>query len=128
MTFASLDIIKPILDAIDEEGFINPSEIQKWSVTNYSKWTWPLASAQTGTGKTAAFALPIIQALHLSKEENTRGPLKALILAPTRELAEQIKSSFKIFASKTNIKVGAIYGGASQKPKKGCLIRVLMFL
>lgn len=121
MTFASLDIIKPILDAIDEEGFINPSEIQKEALPIILSGRDLLASAQTGTGKTAAFALPIIQALHLSKEENTRGPLKALILAPTRELAEQIKSSFKIFASKTNIKVGAIYGGASQKAQEGML-------
>lgn len=122
MTFENLDIIKPILDAILEEGYITPSEIQQEALPLILEGRDLLASAQTGTGKTAAFALPIIQSLYLNKEDqNKRGPIKALVLAPTRELAEQIKASFKIYASKINVKVGAIYGGASQKAQEGML-------
>ena len=80
-----------------------------------------LASAQTGTGKTAAFAIPIIQNIIKDKENDTdpgKRILRALILAPTRELAEQIKQSFKTYAGTLNIKVGAIYGGASQRAQE----------
>ena len=116
MTFQQLDIIAPILAAIDQQGYENPSPIQTEALPIILEGHDLLASAQTGTGKTAAFAIPIIQLLANSKSEKEESrKIKALVLSPTRELAEQIKESFKTYAGKLNIKTGAIYGGASQR-------------
>ena len=116
MTFQQLDIIAPILAAIDQQGYENPSPIQTEALPIILEGHDLLASAQTGTGKTAAFAIPIIQLLANSKGEKEESrKIKALVLSPTRELAEQIKESFKTYAGKLNIKTGAIYGGASQR-------------
>lgn len=123
MTFKNLEIIQPILDAIKSEGYETPSPIQVEALPILLSGRDLLASAQTGTGKTAAFAIPIIQSIYQNKNDEDKRLLKALVLAPTRELAEQIKTSFKTYSGKLNIKVGAIYGGASQKAQEGMLSR-----
>ena len=114
MTFQNLEIIRPILDAISLEGYENPSPIQVEAMPIIFSGRDLLASAQTGTGKTAAFAIPIVQSLHLNKIPDTPRIIKALVLAPTRELAEQIKVSFRTYIGQLNLKVGAVYGGVAQ--------------
>ncbi len=121
MTFKELKIIEPILAAIESEGYVTPSPIQIEAIPLLLAGHDLLASAQTGTGKTAAFAIPIIQSIVKDKENDEEGKnrtLRALILAPTRELAEQIKQSLKTYAGNLNIKTGAIYGGASQRAQE----------
>ena len=116
MTFDQLNIITPILKALAFEGYVTPSPIQEQAIPVLLEGKDILASAQTGTGKTAAFAIPIIQALY--NQEHKQGQKKviqALILAPTRELAEQIKESFRNYSKDLNIKTEVIYGGVSQK-------------
>ena len=80
-----------------------------------------LASAQTGTGKTAAFAIPIIQGLYKETLEYDRKKIQALVLAPTRELAEQIKDSFRSYSRQMGLKTEVIYGGVSQRPQETAL-------
>lgn len=126
MTFKDLQIIDPILRAIENEGYETPSPIQAEAIPLLLEGHDLMASAQTGTGKTAAFAIPIIQHVVKAKESDAdleKRTIRALILAPTRELAEQIKQSFRTYSGKLNIKVGAIYGGASQRAQEGMLNR-----
>jgi ATP-dependent RNA helicase RhlE len=99
MTFKELNIIEPILKALEDEGYDNPTPIQTQSIPLLLSGKDILGSAQTGTGKTAAFAVPILQNIYLKQRQNpSQNPenrtLKALILAPTRELAAQIGDSF----------------------------------
>ena len=91
MTFEQLDLISPILKALQEEGYTSPTPIQEQSIPIVLKGKDLLGCAQTGTGKTAAFSIPILQKLY--KSEKNRG-IKALVLTPTRELAIQIEESF----------------------------------
>ncbi|HEY8445279.1 MAG TPA: DEAD/DEAH box helicase [Bacilli bacterium] len=107
MSFEQLQIIKPIYQAITEAGYQEPTPIQEQAIPILLQGQDILASAQTGTGKTAAFAIPIIQML-----PNSRG-IKALILAPTRELAVQIYESFRIYTKYLNINTAVVYGGVS---------------
>ncbi|MFA7423043.1 MAG: DEAD/DEAH box helicase, partial [Acholeplasmataceae bacterium] len=91
MKFEALNIIEPILKAIAHEGYTEPSPIQEQAIPVLLDGKDILASAQTGTGKTAAFAVPIIQGLYnQDREPGQKKHIQALILAPTRELAEQI--------------------------------------
>ena len=92
MTFAQLDLIDPILKAVTEEGYTTPTPIQQQSIPIVLQHKDLLGCAQTGTGKTAAFAIPILQILSKEKETGVR-KIKALILTPTRELAIQIDES-----------------------------------
>lgn len=115
MLFSSLPLIQPILKAVDKKGYTTPSPIQEAAIPVIVEGKNVLGRAETGTGKTAAFSLPIIQTL--SKLGNKRHP-SALVLAPTRELVEQIKDSFLSYGSFTNLKVLAVYGGVSDRPQK----------
>lgn len=115
MLFSSLPLIQPILKAVDKKGYTTPSPIQEAAIPVIVEGKNVLGRAETGTGKTAAFSLPIIQTL--SKLGNKRHP-SALVLAPTRELVEQIKDAFKSYGSFTNLKVLAVYGGVSDRPQK----------
>jgi len=115
MLFSSLPLIQPILKAVDKKGYTTPSPIQEAAIPVIVEGKNVLGRAETGTGKTAAFSLPIIQTL--SKLGNKRHP-SALVLAPTRELVEQIKDSFISYGSFTNLKVLAVYGGVSDRPQK----------
>ena len=115
MTFEKLDLIEPILNALNNEGYINPTPIQEKSIPIVLRGLDLLACAQTGTGKTAAFAIPILQKLYEQKSEN-KGPrkIKALIVTPTRELAIQINESFGNYGKGTNLRSAVIFGGVPQ--------------
>jgi len=115
MRFEDLGIISPILKALKDKNYIEPTSIQEKAIPLIIKRNDILGSAQTGTGKTAAFAIPIIQLIH-NLEENTGGKpkLRALIVTPTRELAIQIDENIKAYSKYTNIKHTVIFGGVKQ--------------
>ena len=115
MTFNDLGLSKNILKAITEKGYTKPSVIQKKAIPLVLKGKDLLASAQTGTGKTAGFVLPIIQLLEESKHAKYR-PIRALILTPTRELAAQIQENIVAYSVYTDIRSTVIFGGV--KPQK----------
>ena len=115
MIFEDLDIIKPILKAIKEEGYTKPTPIQEQAIPHILKGKDLLGCAQTGTGKTAAFAIPVLQNIsNEQKAEKGPKPIKALILAPTRELAIQIGESFTSYGKYMDVKNLVIYGGVAQ--------------
>ena len=117
MTFKELGIIEPILKAITEKGYETPTPIQEQAIPAALKNNDLLGLAQTGTGKTAAFAIPIIQQLYESNTSKQRREIKALILTPTRELAIQIDECFKDYAKHTNLQHAVIFGGVNQNPQ-----------
>ena len=112
MTFNSLGLIDPLLKALSQQGYSNPTPIQQQAIPIVLKQQDLLGCAQTGTGKTAAFALPILQLLHQQKQ-HVPG-IKVLILTPTRELAIQINESFAAYGQNTGITHTVIFGGVSQ--------------
>ena len=115
MAFKKLELIEPILKALADEGYTTPTPIQQQSIPLVLERRDLLGCAQTGTGKTAAFAIPILQLLHEEKEqERGRKQIKALILTPTRELAIQIDESFAAYGKYTGLSHAVIFGGVSQ--------------
>ena len=116
MTFKSLGIIDPILKALDAKGYENPTPVQEQSIPILLNGSDLLGCAQTGTGKTAAFAIPIIQQLYLNKHQDSKGrrKVRALIVTPTRELAIQIGENFTTYAKHTGIQNTVIFGGVKQ--------------
>lgn len=115
MTFKELGIIEPILKALTSEGYTHPTPIQEQSIPILLRGKDLLGCAQTGTGKTAAFAIPILQHLYLDTERNKgQHHIKALVVTPTRELALQIAESFSVYGSHTGIKNTVIFGGVKQ--------------
>jgi ATP-dependent RNA helicase RhlE len=115
MEFEDLKIIKPILNALNEEGYSEPTSIQEKAIPLILNKNDVLGSAQTGTGKTAAFAIPILQHLYLNRQQYEGAhKIKALIITPTRELAIQINDSFITYGKFTGIKNTVIFGGVSQ--------------
>mgnify|MGYP000063734602 FL=1 len=112
MTFKELDLIEPILKALQQTGYTTPTPIQEQAIPVLLKGKDLLGCAQTGTGKTAAFAIPLIQRLYQS--DHKKG-IKALILTPTRELAIQIGENFDQYAKYTGVKHAVIFGGVPQK-------------
>ncbi len=115
MTFESLGLKKELLKAVEEKGYTTPSPIQEKAIPEILKKNDVLASAQTGTGKTAGFTLPILQIITDTKNPKFR-PIRALILTPTRELAAQIYDNVRDYSKHLNIKSTVIFGGV--KPKK----------
>ncbi len=130
MGFENLKLIEPILKAIEEKGYKIPTKIQKESIPKILNRNDLLGIAQTGTGKTGAFALPIIQLIFQIDGNKQKMPnLRALILTPTRELAIQIDESIKEYNKYTKIKHAVIFGGVNQNVqvralKKGVQILV----
>jgi len=117
MLFTNLNLSTPILDAVTQEGYTTPTPIQAQAIPPAIEGRDLLGCAQTGTGKTAAFALPILHRLtNMPIDKSKRGPAlaRALILSPTRELATQIAESFKTYGKNTTITGAVIYGGVSQ--------------
>lgn len=114
MTFKDLRIIEPILKALNEKGYTSPTPIQQQAILPALENRDILGLAQTGTGKTAAFSLPIIQQLYLDKKNCSQKGIKALILTPTRELAIQINESLKDYTQYTSIRHCVIFGGVKQ--------------
>ena len=124
MAFKKLELIDPILKALDAEGYTTPTPIQAQSIPLILERRDLLGCAQTGTGKTAAFAIPILQILFEQKREEI-GPrnIKVLILTPTRELAIQIDESFAAYGKYTGLSHTVIFGGVSQLNQTNILRR-----
>lgn len=124
MDFKELKLIAPILRAIQDEGYVSPSPIQEQAIPPALEGRDVLGCAQTGTGKTAAFAIPILQGLaEQSGKSGEKRPIKALVLTPTRELALQISDSFKAYGHYLRLRTAVIFGGVSQKPQEDELRR-----
>ena len=112
MKFEQLGLIKPILDALSSQGYEQPTPIQEKAIPSILQGKDLLGSAQTGTGKTAAFAIPILQ--NLSDKNQPKNHIKALILTPTRELAIQIQENFQAYGKHLKLKSLVIFGGVKQ--------------
>lgn len=124
MLFEQLNLIEPILRAVQNEGYTNPTPIQQRSIPEVLAGRDLLGCAQTGTGKTAAFAIPILQLLQERLHKRTGKPsIKSLVLTPTRELAIQIGESFSTYGRHTNIRCSVIFGGVNQHSQVEALRR-----
>ena len=122
MSFKNLQLNKPILKAIAEKNYENPTLIQEQTIPLVLAKKDVIASAQTGTGKTAAFALPILQLLYDKQDGSKKGKkIRALVVSPTRELALQIEESFKAYGRYTSLKIAVVFGGIAIEPQKGFL-------
>lgn len=117
MKFSELDLIEPILNALNKKGYTVPTPIQEKSIPAILSGKDIFGNAQTGTGKTASFALPILQMLHLDPNKSGPRNAKALILAPTRELALQISENIREYGAQLRIKHAVVFGGVSQNPQ-----------
>ena len=115
MNFEKLEVIPPILEALKRKNYSSPTEIQEKAIPLVLKRKDVLGCAQTGTGKTAAFAIPIIQLIHQREKRNHGKPtMRSLILTPTRELAIQIGENIDAYAKQTCVKHTVIFGGVKQ--------------
>ena len=124
MLFESLNVIQPIQKALKTEGYTKATPIQVKAIPPILKGLDLLGCAQTGTGKTAAFAIPILQGISLEPKSTAgRRQIKALVLAPTRELAVQFTDSFKAYGRNLELRTLSIYGGVSQGPQAKDLAR-----
>lgn len=112
MNFTQLNLTQPIQKALKTAGYKLPTEIQSKAIAPIIQGNDILGCAQTGTGKTAAFAIPILQ--RLEENRTRKGNIRALVLSPTRELALQIEASFKTYAKYMNTRILAIFGGVPQ--------------
>ena len=121
--FEGLELAQPILRAIEAEGYDIPTPIQEKSIPPLLKGYDLLGVAQTGTGKTAAFALPILHRLSKTCQKATPGRPNALILAPTRELAGQIADSFKTYGQRLHLRTTVVFGGVSVRGQAKALGR-----
>lgn len=116
MSFNNLQLIEPVLKALSHEGYSNPTPIQEKSIPVILQTNDLIACAQTGTGKTAAFTIPLLQLMHLHQQQSpgTRSLITTLILTPTRELAIQIGESIDAYGRFLNLKHQVIFGGVPQ--------------
>jgi ATP-dependent RNA helicase RhlE len=121
MQFQELNIIDPILQSLTEEGYTTPTPIQAQAIPIVLAGTDLLGCAQTGTGKTAAFAIPIIQLLHANKSNDKKRKIRSLIVTPTRELAIQIGESFKAYGRHCGLTHTVIFGGVKQHAQTNAL-------
>ena len=122
MDFTSLKLCQPLLDALDEIGYVSPTPIQAQAIPDLIEGRDIIGCAQTGTGKTAAFALPILDAM---AKDPWVGPrrIRALMLCPTRELATQIHDNIEQYARHLDIRSMTMFGGVSQRPQEKILRR-----
>ena len=124
MTFDEMNLIAPLRAAVRKAGYEVPTPIQEETIPLVLRGSDVLGCAQTGTGKTAAFALPILQILdNRRKEGGGRRAIKALILTPTRELAQQIYENFLDYGERLGLRACVIFGGVGQKPQTDALER-----
>lgn len=122
MQFADLQLNKSILKAIAKKNYETPTPIQIETIPLVLAKKDVIASAQTGTGKTAAFALPIIEQLINKQDAPKKGKkIRALVISPTRELAIQLEESFRAYSSYTNLRTTVVYGGVSIEPQNDIL-------
>ena len=120
MSFKSLGLSKALLDAVSKQGYTSPSPIQQKAIPLILERKDILASAQTGTGKTAGFTLPMLQILSQGQTLRKR-PIRALVLTPTRELAAQVHSNVKSYSEFLDIRSTVIFGGVNQRPQVATL-------
>ena len=120
--FAALGLSEPLLKALAAEKYLTPTPIQSKTIPAAIAGRDVLGSAQTGTGKTAAFALPILQRLSQPRPAGSTGP-RCLVLSPTRELAVQIGQSFRTYGKFLSIRQTVIFGGVGQNPQVDALRR-----
>ena len=123
MTFESLFLIQPILKALNDEGYTNPTPIQAEAIPIVLQGKDLLGCAQTGTGKTAAFAIPILQLLAGKPTYDKNRKIRTLVVTPTRELAIQIQESFEAYGRHLQLKSTVIFGGVGQTPQTDTLRR-----
>ncbi|HNZ41800.1 MAG TPA: DEAD/DEAH box helicase [Bacteroidales bacterium] len=121
MQFSSLQLIDPLLRSLEQEGYTVPTPIQQEAIPIVLKGKDLLGCAQTGTGKTAAYAVPILQLLHEAKNYDRKRKIKSLIVTPTRELAIQINDSFIAYGRHTGLKSAVVFGGVNQNPQTTAL-------
>ena len=114
MTFKELQVVAPILDALQDEGYTTPTPIQAQAIPLILDQKDVLGCAQTGTGKTAAFAIPILQLHTATSNPDARKNIRTLILTPTRELAIQIGESFATYGKNLDINHTVVFGGVNQ--------------
>jgi ATP-dependent RNA helicase RhlE len=115
LSFNKLQLIEPVLKALNNEGYTKPTPVQEQSIPVILQQKDLLGCAQTGTGKTAAFAIPLLQLMHQQQNPaDNRRTIKTLVLTPTRELAIQIGESFKAYGKYLDMKSLVIFGGVSQ--------------
>lgn len=122
MSFQDLGLSEPLLKAISKKGYTTPSPIQEKAIPPVIQGRDVLASAQTGTGKTAGFTLPLLHYLSENPKAKFR-PIRALILTPTRELAAQVHESVKDYSEFLDIRSTVIFGGVNQKPQAAAIRR-----
>jgi ATP-dependent RNA helicase RhlE len=125
LSFEQLGLIEPVLKALENEGYTTPTPIQQQAIPYVLQKRDLLGCAQTGTGKTAAFAIPLLQLMAQEQPQPRKGPrnIRALILTPTRELAIQIQESFTAYGKFLDLKSLVIFGGVSQHPQTEALKR-----
>jgi ATP-dependent RNA helicase RhlE len=117
MHFETLNIIEPILRSLKEEGYTTPTPIQTEAIPIILNGTDLIGCAQTGTGKTAAFAVPILQLLYNNRIFEKKRRIRSLVVTPTRELAIQIEESFKSYGRHTGLTYAVVFGGVNQNPQ-----------
>lgn len=123
MTFAALGLSQPLLHTLSRLHYQQPTDIQREAIPTVLQGRDLLAAAQTGTGKTAAFALPLIERLLHNGNKPAANSTRVLVLAPTRELAEQVLQSFNGYAHGLSLRCYAVYGGVSINPQMMALRR-----
>ena len=114
MSFNQLQLIEPVLKALSEEGYTQPTPIQERSIPVILEKRDLLGCAQTGTGKTAAFTIPILQLMHEQQLQQRQRGIRTLILTPTRELAIQIGESIQTYGKYLKMRHLVLFGGVSQ--------------
>ena len=122
MQFEEFGLIEPLMRAVREEGYATPTPIQEQAIPHVLAGGDLLGCAQTGTGKTAAFALPILQRLYNSKTDGPR-VIRSLVISPTRELAAQIGESFGAYGRHTGLRHATIFGGVRSGPQRKAIAR-----
>ena len=125
-TFSSLGLAEPISRAVSEMGYASMTPIQAQAIPVVLTGKDVMGAAQTGTGKTAAFSLPLLQKLMRHENASTspaRHPVRALVLLPTRELADQVAQQIKLYAQYTQLRSAVVFGGMDMKPQTAELKR-----
>lgn len=127
MTFNTLGLSDTLLQAVKQTGYTSPTPIQERAIPEILAGRDVMAAAQTGTGKTAGFTLPLLQLIS-GRPNRTRNTFRALILTPTRELAAQIEDSIQTYGAQENLRYGVVFGGVNINPQKKTLNRGLDIL
>ena len=125
--FQALGLSEPLLRAVEAEGYTTPTPVQEQAIPPLLSGQDVLGVAQTGTGKTAAFALPVLQIMSRNRPQGKR-KIRALVLSPTRELAAQIDERFSAYSEHLDIRHKVIFGGVNQNPQVRALQKGLVIL